>query len=123
MGSSAHAEGNNLIATGNYSHAEGRSSASIVITLTGAANATTYTTTNTQGAQVGYCITYNEKTQKITAVVENTSVTLAATLSDTALDNVNCLYHKNGAIGDNSHSEGLNTQAIGNNSHSEGQGR
>ena len=116
---SSHAEGYNTIASGDSSHAEGYNT-NYGFTISGDANATTYSTTNTY-IKVGYIITYNNITATITTIdKENGTFTVDKTLSDIAISNVNASYKAGGASGDYSHSEGRETTASGETSHSEG---
>lgn len=120
----SHAEGQYTIATGMASHAEGTASGTYTIKLTGSANATTYTYTMSSGESAlkpGAYITYEQAMRKVTGVGSGT-VTVASTLSSTALNNVSATLCGHAASGVAAHAEGRDTVASGDCSHAEGQG-
>lgn len=140
-GYQSHAEGLDTIAYGTSAHAEGEGG-DTTIYLTGSANATTYNYTinnNTYAPLIraGLAVLYNDNRAFITNV-NNSTITLDQTLSDSSLNNqevnVSLLSakgksgaHAEGygtyAGGDyGSHAEGYHASAIGNyGSHAEGQ--
>lgn len=141
-GSNSHAEGNYTIASGNGSHAEGYHTTSsgnsshaeggytqtqLIVKLSGAANATTYTIASSEEnlpTLVGWTI---QGDKKIISETTNNGVvktiTLNETLSSTAVTNamyaidMGCM-----ASGQSSHAEGAFSNAKGAYSHAEGDG-
>ena len=115
----SHAEGNHTLAYGHISHAEGHG-ANIALKLTGAANATTYTYTGTQGdPAVGDIVVYKTAVT-ITAVdTENKEITVSASFGD-ALNDEQVIAYQSYAKGDYSHTEGESTTTISNYSHAQG---
>ena len=130
----SHAEGLSSVATGNYSHAEGCFTVANnagahaengyntqrAVIITGDANVTTYTTTNTNGAKVGQYLKYENEIRKITALVENTSITIETTFSNNQITSQPAYLMSTTASGQNSHAEGKDTLASGTCSHAEG---
>ena len=130
----SHAEGLSSVAEGNWSHAEGCFTAANnagahaengyhaarTIIITGNANATTYTTTNTNGAKVGQYLKYKNEIRKITALVENTSITVETTFSNNQITSQPANLMSTTASGQSSHAEGRDTLASGACSHAEG---
>lgn len=106
------AEGYGSIAYGDYSHAEGEGMYKS-ITLTGNANATTYTFTNSglnvSNMNTNQFILYGKVLAKITNVTgsgTSGTITLSKTLSNIALDSVTAkLYYNSIAIGQSSHAD------------------
>ena len=122
IGTAAHAE-NEGRAYGNYSHAEGTSSSVLsTLSLTGNANATSYTYSSlNQHPKVGMLVRgLDKKFSKITTVNTSTrTITLDRPFSNFSLSNSNVNLYS-GATGEYSHAEGQNTTAIGQGSHTEG---
>ena len=150
-GPSSHAEGDGTYAKGECSHAEGSSTTALrdsshaegggydistSFTVSGTANATTYTTSSNHGFRKGQVVCYNNAYRKIISIPNSTSFVVDNTLSSTALSNVRIktcsgitysgYSHSEGwhtiASGDESHAEGRDTIASGEASHSEGSG-
>lgn len=122
VGYSSHAEGQRTLAKGIGSHAEGQGN-SFQVSITGAANATTYTLSATNSnIKIRQIIRYQDIYAVITAYNSSVpSITVDRTLSETALTNASATIYTLAAIGDGSHVEGCNTVAIGNYSHAEGE--
>ena len=118
LGNNAHAEGYGTIAKDLYSHAEGYGNQSTA-TITGAANATSYTLGNVTSAEIGNILFYNDIYAKVTAK-SGTTITLDKTLSNTALSNVSVAVINGIAYGYGSHVEGYGNTAGGYYSHAEG---
>ena len=120
-GEASHAEGNSTTANGTTSHAEGYGM-KLPITITGEANATTYTT-NAEQLPKGV-VYYNGIYAIITSVQYNENdtctFTVDRTLSSIALSNVQVTLYTGIAFGDYSHTEGALTAASGRGSHAEG---
>lgn len=116
----SHAEGSYTVAGGYQSHAEGVSSYG-TFTISGDANATTYTFENDAVVEAIF-VTYNDVTAKVISVdTVNKTITLDKTLSTTAIVGVaNASYRTGGAIGRASHTEGCSTIAKGDYSHAQG---
>lgn len=119
-GNGTHTEGYHTVAIGSGAHAENGSSYTRSIKITGDANATTYTTTNTNGAKIGNYLEYNGTIRKITNLAQNTSVTVEATFSSESLTNQTVFLTSTTASGTGAHAEGGDTLALGNFSHTEG---
>ena len=119
-GTYSHAEGRFTIAPGVGSHAEGGIDTAITITISGAANATTYTTNDTSNLKVGGYIRYNDTIGRITNITENTSFEVASTLSEEALTNAEITIFATIAAAKCAHAEGQRTMAFGSSSHAEG---
>lgn len=137
-----HAEGYQTAAVGYYSHAEGYGLSS-QHTLTGDANAVTYTIDSVpEFLRTGNLVKYNNGTGTITLArissidVEKSQITLSKTLSTTAITNASVVIYVYGvAMGYYSHvegyaciaadscchAEGYKTQSLIGYSHSEGQ--
>lgn len=132
---SSHAEGEHTVASGSGSHAEGCGNYTYVeffkLSLTGEANATSYTVTSVTKCKIpdkiiiGAMRVASDST--ITAVNRNSndnsiiSITVNKTLSSNALNNSSISFSKqNIASGLGSHVEGANTEAKGKYAHSEG---
>ena len=130
QGEYSHAEGYNTFACGRGSHAEGSSSINPTggtIILTGAANAVTYTTSDTSQAKIGCYISTAENSMtayspKIIAISSNTSITLDHSLGSAVTAQTYYIHQLTMAEGDGSHAEGMGVRAIGHYSHAEGQG-
>ena len=134
-GTASHAEGNQTKAFGNNSHAEGTITSSIGLnshaegngqrsnssfTISGTANATTYTTSQNHGLSVNDVVFYENVFAKVTNVPSTTQFEVNVTLSSQEISNKNITIVKGYAYGDNSHSEGYYNKAVGLNSHAEG---
>ena len=119
-GNGTHTEGYHTVAIGNGAHAENGSSYTRSIKITGGANATTYTTTDTNGAKIGNYLEYNGTIRKITNLAQNTSVTVEATFSSESLTNQTVFLTSTTASGTGAHAEGGDTLALGSFSHTEG---
>ena len=134
-GSTSHAEGSSTEASGNYSHAEGYAAiaygstshvegfgGTMAVTITGDANATTYTLAAAKsGIKIGQVIEYKNIQAKITAYDSSVpSITVNTTLSTTALTSVAATIYTLVASGSYSHAEGNTTIASGSSSHAEG---
>ena len=120
-GKYSHAENNNNIACGQGSHAEASGSA-LSITITGSANATTYTYKFSYAITLNECaIVYKNNVARITSYDHSTkTIIVDKTLSATELDNAPAMIYTASASGVNSHIEGTGTKASGSNSHAEG---
>ena len=120
-GNYSHAEGNSTTAYGASSHAEGQSRR-VSLTLTGEANATTYTlSAANSNIKVGLIINYDTVYAEITAYDSTAlTVTVDKTLSTTALASAGAELVLGIAYGTASHSEGYYTTASGAFSHAEG---
>ena len=132
-GDYSYAEGFHGIAGGMGSHVQGLSwnpnnpQSFVYLTLTGAANATTYTYSGTLAAlfNVNKYIKINNEIFQITAInTTNKTITLNKTLnSQQALSSKSVqTYVISTAYGDASHAQGMSTLASGMNSHAEGAG-
>lgn len=136
-GDSSHAEGSYTTASGDSSHAEGGGmpgTSTTRITLTGEANATTYTVSRLLingvsalgvlryivGLWIGDSKVINQASDANTGAI--TSITVDKTLSATAITNSNytLLRGVNRADGRNSHVEGTFNHASGDMAHAEG---
>lgn len=133
IGDNSHAEGQSTKAVGSHAHAEGYGINSST-SLTGDANATTYTTNSI--LRIGDVISYGSvyatvvdvnKTDK--TITLNKTLSAEAALSSTAAGHPLGISsgnysHSEGstttASGESSHAEGTRTLASGNNSHAEG---
>ena len=92
VGNAAHAEGGYTIASGVAAHSEGGGyTNSKYIYLTGEANATTYTTSDTSNIKIGDMLNIFEGWSYVTNIVTNTSITVNRTLSSSALNNESCM--------------------------------
>ena len=124
FGKSSHAEGEGVIAIGQCAHAEGGPGNGWQTTISGEANATTYTIDNSTYKEnlLGQVICYNNIYAQITAYdPETQQATVSTTLSaDSALDNATCSIQLNMVWGNFSHGEGINTVAAGEAAHTEG---
>jgi hypothetical protein len=119
----SHAEGGSATASGNYSHAEGHggSSESLSFTISGAANATTYTTNVEHDLKVGDVLKYNTTIVKVSGFDTRTQFTVDKTLSVTKLTNTSSVKRIRGiSYSEYSHAEGENTTTSGYSSHAEG---
>ena len=139
----SHAEGDGTIAYEENSHAEGSGQFYSQYTISGTANATTYTYTDyslhpeSHEIKVGNIVSYGGILAQIVLVdASNSTFTVNKTLSySEALTDVDVFIYLDGfatgssahsegsstiASGNSSHAEGYYTQAIGNNSHAEG---
>lgn len=121
QGESSHSEGSSTVAYGNASHVEGYG-AGVQFTITGDANATTYTVSiHNPFFKEGCIVTYNGVYAKVlTYDITNSVVTLDKTLSSTALSAAVCEYYAGIAYGEYSHAEGAGSVAVGIGSHAEG---
>lgn len=124
-GEGSHAEGYQTRAIGDYSHAEGSYSATKqkYITITGNANATTYTYLESDiTLGINNIIYYNNNYSTIKSRDSSSrTITVDKTLSATSISNVSARIYSGGiSYGDYSHSEGEYSIAIGNGSHAEG---
>lgn len=123
-GNNSHAEGKDTAAIDDYSHVEGQGSFDIT-TITGDANATTYSYDDTSAQIEGgtFIVLPNLGiAQKVySADVENATFTVTETLSSIALSNEDCFVYYSGiADGIGAHSEGYQTLALANGAHAEG---
>lgn len=116
----SHAEGYFTVANNTAAHAENGNSLQRTVIITGDANATTYTTTNTNNAKVGQYLKYQNEVRKITALVENTSITVETTFSNNKITSQTAYLMSTTASGQSSHAEGRDTLASGACSHAEG---
>jgi hypothetical protein len=116
------ATGYGVIALGVNSGAEG--TGRIVdssFTITGTANATTYTASSAHGLAYGSVVEYNGIYAKITSVSSNTKFTTNVTLDASNDLNATTIHVCYGiAYGDSTHVEGNDGIAVGTNSHIEG---
>lgn len=130
-GDYSHAEGNAVYAIGDYSHAEGSGTLDeMPWTISGAANATTYTVNDPEGDFIGFytgVILKSRSTGKIAKILSLVdqgsalTVTLDQTLNpSTALSNSSVYLIGGVSHGIKSHSEGSGTTASGSGSHAEG---
>ena len=138
-GVGSHAEGARTVAVGNGAHSEGTgywgfpSDAPVdngtPFTISGSANATTYTVTYesdnpTRSIQKYYVISYMNKPAMVTSVTNNgatSTITTDKTLSSSAISNKTITVFKgNIAYGNYTHTEGVHTFAVANGSHAEG---
>ena len=122
-GLSSHAEGQSTTASGINSHAEGLggSSESLSFTISGAANATTYTTNVEHDLKVGDVLKYNTTIVKVSGFDTRTQFTVDKTLSITKLTNTSSVKRIRGiSYSEYSHAEGENTTTSGYSSHAEG---
>lgn len=123
------ASGTKTAATGAYSHAEGMG-VHIAVTITGEANATTYTFAEDMHVSriyTGYITlsesnTFDSNYVEVTNIdVENKTITVSETLSDTAITSAKYyLVFSTTAVGQASHAEGASSVASGRYSHAEG---
>ena len=118
--SCSHAEGWFTVANNVGAHAENGNSLQRTVIITGDANATTYTTTNTNNAKVGQYLKYQNEVRKITALEKNTSITVETTFSNKQITNQTAYLMSTTASGQSSHAEGRDTLASGAGSHAEG---
>lgn len=117
---SAQVKNSGTIAKGNYSVAEGFSNATTgTVTITGDADATTYTVSSATNLKVGTVIWYNTIARPIMQIM-GTTITVPATFSTEALSGAECTYYNYGAHSPYSHVEGGNTIAAGSGAHAEG---
>lgn len=123
------ASGTKTAATGAYSHAEGMG-VHIAVTITGEANATTYTFVEDMHVSriyTGYITlsesnTFDSNYVEVTNIdTENKIITVSKTLSDTAITSAKYyLVFSTTAVGQASHAEGISSVASGRYSHAEG---
>jgi hypothetical protein len=121
-GEFSHAEGAYTIAIGKNAHVEGESKNKLQLSLTGDANATTYTfsaTGHSAYVNVGHYVYTKNRASKIIEKTD-TTITVETTLSDTALENYPAYIYTHIASGEASHAEGQNNIASGIYSHAEG---
>ena len=117
---SAQVKNSGTIAKGNYSVAEGFSNTTTgTVTITGDADATTYTVSSATNLKVGTVIWYNTIARPIMQIM-GTTITVPATFSTEALSGAECTYYNYGAHSPYSHVEGGNTIAAGSGAHAEG---
>lgn len=119
----AHAEGSGVIATGQAAHIEGGSS-NINCTITGEANATTYTVANATMASIllnSPIFVYSlNKMATVTAIdIVNKTITVSATFGE-ELSGVSATIYRAYASGNASHVEGIRCLATYQNAHAEG---
>lgn len=124
-GNNSHAEGSNSLAYGIAAHAEGQSGYSdrqASITLTGNANATTYTYTSDLygGLTIGQMVEKEKGVFCKIVSIEGDTVTFDRTVSSTALNKAVKTLYSNIALGEASHVEGRDNVAYGNYTHAEG---
>lgn len=122
-GANSHAEGENTLALGEGSHAEGASTGTISyeITISGSANATTYTASSAANAAVNNVLVYNGNARTITAI-SGSNITVSSTYDESnAITNGTAYIIKQGAAGAYSHAEGYQTLAGAIGAHAEGQ--
>ena len=109
-----YAIGDHAVATGLGTSTESSFS------ITGSANATSYTTSAAHGLKVGDIVNYGDKYAKIATVPNTTSFTTDVTLSTTALSGKKVNILTGVAYAQNSHTEGWKNIAGGSNAHAEG---
>lgn len=123
FGNNSHAEGYGTVASGHYSHAEGYVHSYLSLTLTGEAGVTTYQVSDftLSTGYVDRAIIYNGVVAKIISIdIDNSTITVDKTLSNSALSGVSVQMTSSGSFGSYSHAEGYGTRASGQGSHAEG---
>ena len=118
----AHAEGRLSIASGYCSHAEGCNTYVTGLTITGSANATTYTIDSANElVKAGQVILHNDAYATITDYNSSAlTITLDRTVSTTELSGIGVSVFGGGASGYCSHVEGDQSVASGDCAHAEG---
>lgn len=115
----SHSEGANGLVIGNYSHIEGGGTVK-TLSVTGAASATTYTTSSAHGLKIGDCVNYMTTYRYVTEIPSTTSFILNGYLSASALSGATVNVYTHFAYNESSHVEGIQNACIAKYGHAEG---